>query len=113
MELNGALWNPFPPDKHELRRLVKLVARTLQRPTMPRECTVSPRIGEIKGAVVRALELADEPLSLGEIRRRCEEQLGRSVNASTVKDCVHKNARGANPLFSRVGHGRYVGKLPD
>jgi hypothetical protein len=106
--LNGALWNPLETDKHGLARLVKLVAASLQRPAQQKESTVSPRIGEVKSAVIHVLELADGPLSLGEVRQRCEELLGRAVNASTVKDCVHKNARGINPLFSRVEHGRYV-----
>ena len=112
MELNGALWNPLETDKHGLARLVKLAAALLQRPARQKESTISPRIGEVKSAVIQVLEVADGPLSLGDIRQLSEELLGRPLNPSTVKDCVHKNSRGVNPLFSRIAHGRYVnGKL--
>ena len=111
MELNGALWNPLATDKHGLAKLVKLVARALQHPAPPEASMISPRIGEVKNAVIGVLELADRPMSLSEIRHGCEELLGRPVNASTVKDCAHKNARGEDPRFARVEHGRYVAKL--
>src|SRR5581483_833092 len=40
VELNGALWNPLETDKHALGRLIKLVARALERPARPRSATV-------------------------------------------------------------------------
>lgn len=108
MELNGALWNPLGTDKHRLGRLVKLVADSRQRSVREEKSAPSPRIGGVKSAVIRVLEAADEPLSPTEVRRRCEALLGRPVNSSTVKDCVHTNARGSNPLFLRIRHGRYT-----
>jgi hypothetical protein len=58
--------------------------------------------------VIRTLELSSKPLSLEQIRQSCEQFLGRPVNRSTVKDCVHKHARGDNALFLRTQRGRYV-----
>ncbi len=57
---------------------------------------------------MRALELADHPLRLKEIHRACEEQLDRQVDYHTVKDCVHKHARGTGAILARVSHGIYT-----
>ena len=110
MELNGALWNPLENSKN-LRELLGKIRELIlrERPPLAR-AALAPRIGEVKGAVVRVLELAEQPLSLGEIRGRCEDFLGRPVNDSTVKDCVHKLSRGSDPLFLRLARGRYVGR---
>jgi hypothetical protein len=46
-------------------------------------------------------------LTLRQIQARCELLLGRRVRYATVKDCVHKHARGSGAIFDRVAHGVY------
>jgi len=109
MELNGALWNPLETSK-SLSKLVGKVRELVrrQRPlTMP--TALPPRAGEVKRAVIQVLELSAQPISLAEIRQRCEQLLGRPANDSTVKDCVHKLSRGPEALLVRVERGRYIG----
>lgn len=104
MELNGALLN----HRAEYQKLSllrsKLLAKRKRRVSKP---VLAPRAGDIKAAVVQTLELSAVPMSLRDVHLACEELLGREVPYTTVKDCVHKHARGADQRFERVRHGTY------
>jgi hypothetical protein len=63
------------------------------------------RAGDIKSAVVQTI--GDAPLKLNEIHHRCEALLSRRISYATVKDCVHKHARGSKAIFERDSHGAY------
>lgn len=107
MELNGALSNPH--KRLGWARIEKAIAgaRTKQ-PRRGQKPEPTARAGATKRAVIRALELANHPLRLREIHHACEEQLDRPVSYATVKDCVHKHARGREAILVRVGHGSYM-----
>jgi hypothetical protein len=106
MELNGALSNPLQRHKDLLARLSD-IASTLPPggPFPRRRRRLPPRAGGIKAAVIEAV--GETPLTLREIHTRCEKLLGRRVRYRTVKDCVHKHARGRDPVFERIRHGVY------
>jgi hypothetical protein len=107
MELNGALSNPHKRlgwAKLE-KALTRARAKKLDRDPSPEP---PARAGATKQAVMRALELADHPLRLKEIHQACEDQLGRPISYDTVKDCVHKHARGPKAILARVNHGTYT-----
>ena len=106
MELNGALLNRSAKYQ-ELGLLVKTLLSHRSKPMLR---APSPRAGEVKAAVVRALELSIEPMRLKDVHRACEELLDREVSYTTVKDCVHKHSRGERATFTRVAHGRYEAK---
>jgi hypothetical protein len=107
MELNGALSNPFQRDKvlQTARSVVTILTR---KPRRRKKKEIPQRAGDIKAAIIRALELSTDPMRLPQIHSACEEYLGRSVKYDTIKDCVHKHSRGQQPAFSRVSHGKYL-----
>lgn len=111
VELNGALSNPSNWDEWD--RFRKFLDTILTKSRRGRKKTEPlARAGDIKAAVIRSLELTDQPMRLRDIHAACEEHLGKSVRYETVKDCVHKHSRGPSPLFMRVGRGRYVSYRP-
>jgi hypothetical protein len=107
VELNGALSNPH--KRLGWAKLEKAITGArAKKPERGPKAEPLARAGAIKQAVIRALELADHPLRLKEIHHACEDQLGRRVSYDTVKDCVHKHARGTMAILARVDHGIYA-----
>ncbi len=105
MELSGAFSNPLQTNKDLLN---SLSCRSMSLPkhgVRDGRPLLRPRAGDIKGAVLRAVD--DSPRTLKEIHRLCEELLDRRVTHATVKDCVHTHARGSNAIFERVSRGTY------
>ena len=42
-----------------------------------------------------------------EIRAIVEEEIPEPFGRSTVKNALARGAKGPNPIYERVGHGRY------
>jgi len=57
--------------------------------------------------VVAALELADGEMRVRDIHRHVEYLLGEPVSSGSVKNCLHKGARRAKPLFEYCGRRGY------
>jgi hypothetical protein len=58
-------------------------------------------------AVTQALELAGEPLPVGDIHAAVQELLGGAVSYSSVKRTLSAHARDSSGRFRRIRHGRY------
>lgn len=108
MELNGALSNP--PFKEEmLPKLLELKEMRLsgKRPRRPKpRPTPTLRQGQIQETVKHVLEVASKPMHLREIHELVEQELGRPVVYSTLKDCLREKRRRV-VLFDRVSPGVY------
>jgi hypothetical protein len=81
LRVAGRLDDP-PGRQKTLRR------RSISQPIM----TVLASCGELRGRDIHAA---------------VEALLGESVPVSSVKNCLAQNVLGENPLFERVGRGRY------
>ncbi|HEX4187654.1 MAG TPA: hypothetical protein VHY83_07145 [Solirubrobacteraceae bacterium] len=62
--------------------------------------------GELQRLVISALEAADRPLGVGEVRLAVQRALRKPVSASSVSACLSVGACRAG-RFERVGRGLY------
>ena len=58
-------------------------------------------------AVTHVLEIADRPMSTGEIYRAAEELAGQPLLQTSVKAALAACSSGPSPRFRRVRHGVY------
>ena len=108
VELNGALSNPVF-KKETCPRLLELKETCLsrKRPRRPKpRATPKPRLGQIQESVKHVLEVASKPMHLKEIQRAVEQELGRPVVYSSLRDCLREKRRRV-VLFDRVSPGVY------
>lgn len=70
-----------------------------------REYQTRPR-GKVRGIIVELLK-AGGTMRAKEIHRAVERELGEAVPWSSVANCLRENLNGDEPLFRKVGHGRY------
>lgn len=105
MELAGALSNRA--DVRSLRQLGQIRERALKypRPRNAHQATRN-RPGSIWPAVRAILVRADGPMTPAEVRARLEMEHGRPLAASTVKDCLRRNATATGEV-RRLKGGRY------
>jgi len=109
MELNGALSNPFVIDKSLLIRLTELRRSLIEIAiTAPREPRDAPRGPDpVLATVTLVLELAGEPMRVGEIHATAFELLGRPLKRSSVKGILSAVTIGGDHRFRRARNGLY------
>lgn len=61
----------------------------------------------MRNAVFQVLAASEKPLRAREVHTAAETLAGEPLAWSSVKDCLHKNARGPDSPIERVSHGRY------
>jgi hypothetical protein len=103
-EENGASLNcAHRASAHRLAR--SLAARP--GPQIQSQSQIRPRAGAVQAAVIQALAEADRPLRAREIHQAAQKLAKMPLSWSTVKDCLHTNARRPNSPIERVSHGHY------
>jgi hypothetical protein len=104
MEENGASLN-----RQRLCDAYLLVRVLDARPDLDTEIQsqIRSRAGAVQEAVIRALAAVDWPMRAREIHAAAQELAGAQLSWSTVKDCLHKNARRPDGSIEQVSHGRY------
>lgn len=102
MDLLVNLLNPEIGPR--LDRLVRLIAslepHLASHRIVPRKLPSAQ--GQVLATMKRVLASHPEGLQTFEVRRFVEQDSGRKLPKSTVKDAL-----ASNPAFERIGHGRY------
>ena len=65
------------------------------------------RFGSVSGAIVQVLMEAPSDLRVKEIWVEVERLLGSAVSRHSIKSYLHRATHRPQPIFERVGHGRY------
>jgi flagellar biosynthesis/type III secretory pathway ATPase len=63
--------------------------------------------GVIQRSVLDALAAAGRPMSVDEVQMAVEALLCHPVSRDSVNSCLSTGVRGLNPIFERIGLGRY------
>jgi hypothetical protein len=63
--------------------------------------------GEIRDAIIEALQDKPEGATVREIQADVERLLGGSVAASSVRSYLRLGTKATEPYFRRTGHGAY------
>lgn len=109
MDLVGTLSNQTTQER--LQRVTERVrhflsATPLDQVPLPRR-RLRRRSGSIPVAATAVLASCEGDMRARDIHAAVEGLLGESVSASSVKDCLTRNAQSGSGLFERVGRGRY------
>ena len=106
VELSGHPSNPNV--RSDLDQLQELIEEGKQS----RRMISAPRLKPPQGQILKTIKLVmmehPDGLHTYEVRRLVEERLGRKLPKSTVKDAL-----ATNPMFERIGYGRYVILTPN
>jgi hypothetical protein len=101
VELSGLLSNTnVRSDIDRLHGVIEELLASPKRKRSPRK--LQPPQGQILKTIKLVMMEHPDGLHTYEVRQLIEEQLGRKLPKSTVK-----NALATNPAFERIGYGKY------
>jgi hypothetical protein len=108
MELVEALSNSEVQVQMErLAQKLEQIAASDARPRSSARSDRRLRSGLVPKAIMQVLRESVEPMRMMDIHAEAERMLSRPVSRSAVKNWLAGHAGGEQPLFVRLGRGRY------